>query len=211
MYLFTRSGRVRPEHLQESMAWAVKVTEKVNQISEVPVTLWTPFASAGVGSLTWVAMFEELAVLEATDAKLMADPGYLALLQEGGPLFADSGADDSLWQMVHADPDAATAQPQYVNLVQALLAPGHMVRGIELGVEIAQQAKAITGRPTSFSMAQTGAYGAVEWSGLADTVDQLHAARQALNSDAEFAQLLDGEASVVYMPEATQAIYRKIA
>jgi hypothetical protein len=193
------------------MAWAVKATEKVNQISDVPVTVWTPFGSPGVGSLTWVARFEDLTVLEATDAKLMADPGYLALLEEGAPMIADSGADDSLWQVVYANPDAASAQPQYVNLVFAVLAPGHLVRGIELGVEIAQRAERITGRPTSFSVAETGPYGAVEWTGLADSVEQVHAARQALNADQEFAQLLDSEASAAYLPQATQAIYRKIA
>jgi hypothetical protein len=193
------------------MAWALKATEKVNQISEVPITLWTPFGSPGVGSLTFVAMFDELATLEATDAKLMADPGYLALLQEAGGLLADSGADDSLWQTLYANPDAVSAQPQYVNLVSAVLAPGQMVRGIELGIEIAQRAERITGRPTTFSIAETGVYGAVEWTGLADSVEQLHAARQALNADQEFAQLLDTQASVAYLPAATQAMYRKLA
>jgi hypothetical protein len=86
-----------------------------------------------------------------------------------------------------------------------------MARGIALGVEIAQRAERITGRPTSFSIAETGAYGAVEWAGFADSVEQLQAARQALAADQEFAQLLDSEASTAYLPEATQVMYRRIA
>jgi hypothetical protein len=211
MYLFTRSARLRAGHLQESLAWAVKITEKVNQVSEVGATLWSPFASPAIRSLTWVAMIEDLAVIEATDAKLMADPGYLALAEEGAAFATDSGIDDSLWQILYADPEAASSAPQYVNLVTAVLAPGHSVRGIELGVEIAQRAQQITGRPTSFSIAETGAYGAVEWAGLADSIQQVQAARQALTADQEFARLLDTEASTAYLPEATQAIVRRIA
>ena len=211
MYLYSRSARMRPGHPQETMAWALKGTEKINQISEVPVNLWTPFASPAAGSLTWVARVEDLAVLEATNAKLMADAGFLAILEEGASYFADSGVDDSLWQVLHADPDMANSQPQYVNLVTAVLAPGHFGRGVELGIEIAQRAQQITGRPASFSIAETGVYGAVRWAGLSDSVEQVQAARQALNTDQEFAQLLDGEVSEVYLPDATQAIFRRLA
>jgi hypothetical protein len=211
MYLFTRSARLRPGHLQESLAWSVRMTEKVNQIGEVTFTLWTPVFSAGVGSLTWVTMTEELAALEATEAKLMADAGCVELMDEGAKFVADSGVDDSLWQMVYADPDGANADPQYVYLVAGVLAPGHAVRGIELGVEIAQRAKQITGRPTAFSVAETGAYGAVEWSAVAESVQQLQTARQALASDRDFAQFLDREAATAYLPEGSQVIVRKVA
>jgi hypothetical protein len=193
------------------MAWAIKGTEKLNQISEVPLTLWTPFASPAVGSLTWVARIEDLAVIEATNAKLMADPGFLAMLEEGASYFADSGVDDSLWQILHVDPDVANSQPQYVNMVTAVLAPGHFRRGVELGIEIAQRAQQITGRSVTFSLAETGAYGAVQWGGLADSVEQVQAARQALAADQEFAELLDGEVSEAYLPDATQAIFRRLA
>jgi hypothetical protein len=210
MYGFTRSVRLRPGRMQESMSWAVRITEKVNQVSDVAASLWAPFASPAVGTLTWVAMIEDLAVIESTDAKLMADPGYLALVEEGAAFVSESGLDDSLWQILYANPDVATSQPQYVNLVNAVLAPGHWTRGIELGVEIAQQAERITGRPTSFLLAETGAYGAVEWVGFADSIEQVQAARQALMADQEFAQLLDSQASTAYLPEGTQAIHRKI-
>ena len=35
------------------------------------------------------------------------------------------------------DPDGASATPQFASVVQAVLAPGHAVTGVELGVEIA--------------------------------------------------------------------------
>jgi hypothetical protein len=63
----------------------------------------------------------------------------------------------------------------------------------------------------SFALAETGVYGAVEWAGLADSIEQVQASRQALNADQEFAQLLDGEVSEAYLPDATQVIFRRVA
>ena len=38
-YLFTRRLRLAPGNLLDSMTWSAKITEKVNAISEVPVSL----------------------------------------------------------------------------------------------------------------------------------------------------------------------------
>ena len=85
------------------------------------------------------------------------------------------------------------------------------VRGIELGVEIAQRAKKIMGRPTSFGAAQTGVYGAVEWITLYDSVDQVQKADEALAADKGFAELLDKEASKAYLAgDSTQTLHRRV-
>jgi hypothetical protein len=63
MYISTRSARLAPGNLRDSMAWALSVTEKVNQISEVQVHLWTTVNSPGVGTLSWAATVEDLEVL----------------------------------------------------------------------------------------------------------------------------------------------------
>ena len=115
-------------------------------------------------------------------------------------------------RFVHADPDGASATPQFASVVQAVLAPGHTVTGIELGVEIAQRAKAITGRPTSFGASVTGTYGGVGWISLYDSMDQVQQANEALAADADFAALLDAKASAAYLAGAsTQTLHRKIA
>jgi hypothetical protein len=210
-YLFTRQLRLAPGNLLDSMAWSAKITEKVNAISEMPVSLWTTVFSPKLGTLAWTVVVEDLSQLEALDAKLLADSGYTALTEEGARYTSDAGVDDSLISLVHADPDAATGDRQYAGVVEAVLAPGSAVRGIELGVEIAQRAKTITGRPTSFGIAQTGVYGAVEWIALYDSVDQVQKAEGALAADAGFAELLDKEASKAYLPSgSTQTMYRRV-
>jgi hypothetical protein len=192
------------------MEWATRITEKINQIGEVPSALWTSVMSPRMGTLAWTAVVSDLAVIEETETKLGTDPGYLSLVEEAIPLLSTDPADQRLMQLVHADPDAASINAQYASTVTAALAPGERGKGIELGVEIAQRAKQITGRPTSFAMSLTGAYGEVMWVSLAETIQQVQAANEALNSDEEFAKRLDKDAARVYLPHATQTINRKV-
>jgi hypothetical protein len=211
MYLFARSARLGPGNLRDSMAWSVNITEKVNQISELEVGLWTTVFSPGLGTLVWTAAVEHLSVLEATDAKLAADDAYIALVEEGAKYSSGDAIDDALLQLVHADEDAANSQPLYASVVASALSPGNSTRGIELGVEIAQRVKKITGRPTSFGVASTGAYGAVEWISLYDSADELQKAEADIAADPSFAQFLDKEASTAYNAGVTvQNIYRRI-
>jgi hypothetical protein len=208
-YLFSRRGRLAPGNLLDSMAWASKITEKVNAISEFPVSLWTTVFSPQLGTLSWTAVVQDLSQLRSLDAKLLADSGYLSLVEEGARYTSDGGLDDGLVNLIHADPDAVTGE--YATVVAATIAPGNLVRGIEVGVEIAQRAKAITGRATSFGSSQTGVYGEVGWIVLYDSVEQLQAAGEALSSSVEFAQYLDEHASSVYLPGAsTQTVFRKV-
>lgn len=208
-YLFTRSIRVSGS-LLDSMSWSARITEKVNQIAEIQVSLWTPVMSPQINTLTWTAVVTDLAALTATDEKLMADSGYLELVTEGAKFNAGSGVDDQLIQYVHADRDGAETA-QYAATVRAVLAPGSFRDGIALGVEIAQRAKAISGRPTSFGISSTGVYGEVGWITLFDSIEQLQASEEAVNANEEFLELIDTKASKAYLPgEARQLISRKV-
>ena len=210
-YLFTRSLRLAPGDLLASTAWAVKITEKVNAISETPVGLWTPVMSPDIGRLTWTAVVEDLSSLTAMEEKLMADSSYLELTQEGASYTSDEGVTDGLIRYVHADRDGV-ATAQFSTVVRAVVAPGAFVSGMVLGVEIAERAKAITGRPTSFGASQTGVYGEVGWIALYDSIDQVQAAGEALGADADFATLLDEKASKAYLAGmSNQLITRKVA
>ncbi|HWS48233.1 MAG TPA: hypothetical protein VN636_20380 [Acidimicrobiia bacterium] len=193
------------------MEWALKMTEKINQIGEVPSSLWTAAMSPAMGTLAWTAVVSDLEVIEATEGKLATDPGYMSLVEEAIGLLSTDPADQMLMQLVHADQDAANIDAHYASTVRATIAPGSMRTGVELGVELAQKVKQITGRPTSFAMNVTGEYGAIMWVSLAETIQQLQAANEALDANEEFAKAVDKDASKVYLPGATQTISRKIA
>jgi hypothetical protein len=211
MYLYStavRSGIANPVKV---MDWALRMTQKINQISEVPTALWTSVMSPAVGSLAWTAVVSDLAVIEDTETKLAADPGYMALVDEATALMSTDPADQMLMQLVHGDRDAASIDAHYASTVRATVAPGSMRTGIELGVDLAQKVKQITGLPTSFAVGVTGDYGAVMWVSLAETIQQVQAANEALNADEDFSKAVDKDAAKAYLPGATQTITRKVA
>ena len=211
MYLFTRSARPLLGRTRDLITWSVAVTEKVNQISQTPVNLWTTAFSPGVGTLVWTSVIEDLGTLEATDSKLAADDGYLALADEGATFASNDPVDDHLIQVIHNEGDPSAPAPAYAAVVNAMLAPGASARGIELGVEIAQRAQAITGIPTSFGVGVTGPYGMVTWVTGADSVDQLQRSQEATAGDAEFSKLVDTQGGAAYLAgSAIQVIYRKL-
>jgi len=212
MYLFSRNVRLGPGNPEKQLAWALKMTEKVNQISEVPVSLWTTVFSPDAGRLVWTTVFEELVTLEGTFDKLVGDSGYSALVEEGAAHASGDPIDDGLLQFIHADPKAAEIDAQYALAIRATLAPGGSVKGIELGVETAQRAAEITGCPTSFAMGMTGLYGSVEWLTVYASIADLQRAGDAIAADASFNQKVDKELSKVYLPGVTtQTAFRKIA
>ncbi len=211
MYIFSRAARLGPGDLREQMGWATKVTEKVNQISEVPVRLWTTVFSPGVGTLVWSAVVENLASLESTTDKLMADDGYHTLLAEAAKYSSGEPIVDRLVRLIHADADVDPAHLEYVSVTTTMLAPGQTARGIELGVDIAQRAKAATKCPVSFGIEMTGPYNTVGWIGYYGSIQTLETAQEALGADASFAQLLDEEASQTYVVGSTlQTFARRV-
>lgn len=211
MYLFTRRARIGTEKLADALQWAVTITEKVNQISQTPVSLYSTIFSPEVGALSWSTIVENLSELETTDAKLMADSGYLDLVSQGTKYQAPDGTvDDALSSFVLAD-RSESGSPAYATVTRATLAPGAFASGIETGVEIAQSAKAIGGLPVSFLVGVTGVYGGVGWITSAQSTDELQAASQRVNANAEFINLLDTKGSKAYLPgSATQVVVRKI-
>jgi len=212
MYLYSLSARPGPANPVKVMDWAVRMTEKVNQIGEAPVALWTPVMSPASGTLAWTAVVPDLAMVMDTQSKLLADSGYLALVDEATELLSPTESPiEGLMQLVYGDRDAASIDAHYAVTVLAKLAPGSMRSGAELGVEIAQKAKRITGLPTSFAVGVTGEYGAVMWVSLAETIQQVQAANEAMNADEDFVKLLDKQAANAYLPGAEQSITQKIA
>ena len=211
MYLYSRTARLGAGNPEKQLAWAMRITEKVNQISEVPVTMWGSVFSPSAQTLVWTATVEDLVTLETVDGKLISDSGYVSLVEEGAAYGSGDAIDDGLLQFIFADPAAAEVDATYATTVQATLAPGGSVRGMELGVETAQRAGRITGCPTSFCASMTGTYGAVEWISVYGSVDQLQRGQEALGVDVEFAQFVDKELGQTYLPGAIQLAWRKLA
>lgn len=202
MYMFNRATRLAPGNLLDSMAWAAKITEKVNAAGGPQFKLWSRVFSPELGSISWSTVVEKIGDLTALEEGLMADGGYLELLEEGTRFGDGSGANDGLGQLIHADPDGFDTA-QYASITLSQLAPGMSAAGIALGVEIAQRVKAITGSSASFGASLTGPYGQVAWFVMSDTIDQMQAGNEAIGADADWVSLMDEQASKAYVAAAS--------
>jgi hypothetical protein len=212
MYLFSRQIRFGPGNTREQMEWALGQTEKVNQITGLPVNLFMQVYSPEVGRVGWSTFVPDLATLEAAGDKLNADESFVAAVDKGAAMTV-GGATDTLAQVIYGEPDP-NRQIEYANIVQAVCATGNVAKGMETGVALAQRAEKIIGTPTLFLADVTGTYGGVAWATGFENVQALEAAQQALNGDPDWAKFVDKETKGVYAEEAsltTQTIYRRLA
>jgi len=211
MYLFGRRGRIAPGNNRGALAWATEVTQKVNEVVEIPVTLYTSVFGPEVGTLVWSVFVPDLATLERNTDRLQADDGLLDLTDRGAQ-FTVGGLDDTLAQIIHGEPDP-TRQIQYVAVVQAVCANRNLARGMAVGVEIAQMAEKITGSPTLFASGATGPYGGVAWFTGFESIQALQTQQEALAADAGWIELLDREAGTAYQENpdlTTSRVYRRL-
>jgi hypothetical protein len=210
-YMFTRATRLAPGNVLDSMAWAVKMTEKVNAAGGPQFKLWTRALSPATGTISWSTVVGDIGELRALEDTLMADGGYHELLHEGAQYGDGSGANDGLGSLVHADPDGFDSA-QYASITLSQLAPGMAAAGIELGVEICQHVKSVTGSSTSFGSSLTGPYGQVAWFVMSDSIEQVQAGNEAISADADWWKLMDERASKAYVAAASERfMMRRIA
>ena len=211
MYLFGRSAVLGNGNSRDGALWVGSITEKVNQITDLNVTVWRTVFSAEIGTITWVSVVEELSQLEAADDKLAADDGFVALLDQGAA-YTIGSVNDTLGEVVFA-PEGGERPMEYASTVTALMAQGNFAKGVEVGIEIAQRVSKITGEPTTFVKGITGDYSAVEWITSYESVQAMQDANNKLNQDASFVQFIDKEIVGVYEagPSVTkQTLYRKV-
>ena len=208
MYLFTRTRRITSGDTREAMAWAIGITEKVNQVTSLNARLWTTFASPGNGTLAWTTFIEDMTAIETATEKLAVDD-LVASELERGKAYAPNGADDEVAQVLSGDVDPAQ-QPKYALVIRSELAPGGFAKGIEAGIEMAARATAIGDITTSFLLSTTGKYGGVAWISSADTIAALEASAQKVNADTDLLGLID-ESGPSFVPGVTtQTIYSRI-
>jgi hypothetical protein len=193
------------------MTWVLDITEKANQITGLDISPFTTVFSPEVGTVVWSMVAPDLAALESANDKLVADDGYIVLIDEGARL-VQSNIDDGLLQIIHGEvnPDRRV---EYATSVQAVCATGNLARGMELGVEIAQRAEQAIGIPTMFASSMNGPYGAIAWvTGFTD-VHEMDRAQQTLAADTDFMRFIDDKTPGVYAEDfaiSQQLTYRRI-
>ena len=213
MYLFSRRVRLAGGKPKDAMAWATRLTQRVNEVSGLQVSLWSQTLSPAVGTVVWSAFAPDLPTLQGGLDKLMDDEAYYELVGHGPEFTIPGSLDDTLAVIVHGPQPDPDRKPQYVASVRTTIVAGGLAKGMALGVEIAERAKQITGIPTAFLAAATGNYGGVSWLTAFADAAELERAQMALNTDGSFVELIDSKAPGVYTDHpgaTTQLLYRRV-
>jgi hypothetical protein len=209
MHVFSRTITLAPGDVRKQMEWAVRITEKVNQISEIPIRLWSVVMSGDAGQLGWGLSVPTLAGLEALDDKLTADSGYLDLVTEGAQ-YVRFGPTDMLVRLLYADPTINVDRTQYIQTATAVASPGELAAAVEVGVEIAQKASAVSGCPGTFGVHSLGTMGTVQWSTYFESIEQYEHGVEAVNADEAFQQLTSRRTEGLFIGTASLTLVRKV-
>ena len=211
MYLFVRRARLAGGQTRASMMWATEITERVNQVTDLGVTLHAQVFSSEVGELVWAAMVPDLATLEKGFEKLQVDDFYVAE-QDRAHGFMTGPPSDVLQSQIHGTPSDHGAG-SYTSAVTTTCAPGRLTEAITNAIALAERATAITGAETTVSMSQTGPYGGITWSTGYPGIASFDAAQDAINSDPDWLSFVDRMTDGMYTSDPTgsaQALYRRI-
>ena len=161
MLLFSRIATLTGSP-RRAMPWAVGITEYVNAHGSLPVTCWAGNFGYPIGTVAWSAMVESQAALVAGTGQLLADPGYLDLLDGAADLIAAPGH-DLLREVLYGAPGDPPPVGSLVNVTTATAVVDRMADALGWAVEIAQHVENVIGSPVMVLTDVFGTMGGIAW------------------------------------------------
>ena len=206
MYVFSRIRRINNAHGRAAMAAAAEAATRASEIIGMPVALWTPVLSAGIGTVVWSTTAEHLADLQAADDAITGSNEFMDWVEQNDSLFIGS-LDDSVLQVLHGN--VTGDPPAYVNVTRAVAAPGSVSEAMEMGLQLTEVVERITGVATTFGSYVTGTFGELAWAGALPDLQAAEAANAAMAASDELRKLIDS-AGHVYQPGVTSMLLRRL-
>ena len=192
MHMFSRVGTLMGG-VRRPLEWATEITEKVNSIVDLDVTMWTGSFGYPVGTVAWSAMVESRQHLADQTAKLVVDDGYLTLVEKGQE-FATTPLEDHLRTVVHmtAEPEGPPPIGAAAEIITATAATGQIGEAMAWGVSITDKVAAITGADSVFLADAYGTFGQMTWMSVFDDAAAVEAAAEATVADPDYLTAIDG-------------------
>lgn len=211
MYMFSRVGRM-VGGIRKPLEWATEITEKVNSITDNDVTLWGGTFGYPLGTLAWSTAVETRAHLADMNAKLLADDGYLDLVEKGQEFTSGEG-EDHLRNVLHmtveaGDPPAVGAQAE---ILTATPAEGKISDAMEWGVKMADLYTEVTGTGVAFLADAYGTFGQVTWMAAHDDAAAAQAAEEATMGSEAYGKALDEDAGLFLPGSGTRGLVTRLA
>jgi hypothetical protein len=174
-----------------SFPWAVGITSYVNAHSDMDVTLWSGTFGYPIGTVAWSTMVESQAALAASTGALLADEGYLDLIESAADLVSAPGH-DVLREVLYGTPGDPPAVGSVVQITTATAVVDRIADALGWAVQIGQHVESVIGSPVGVFTDVFGTMGGVAWIGVQPDAAASDAARAKLSSDGDYIKHLEG-------------------
>jgi hypothetical protein len=158
------------------------MTEYVNAHVDYDVSLWSYNFGQPIGTVSWSAVVESQASFVAASAGLLADDGYLDLLEQAADLVATAGV-DQLRQLIHGEPGGPAPIGAIATVTNATAMVDRMVEAVGWSVDIAEHITQSTGAPIAVLTSAFGQMGEIAWIGVQPDLDSSAAIGEKLAAD----------------------------
>ena len=173
------------------MPWVMGITEYVNAHGTLPVTCWVGNFGYPIGTVAWSALVESQAALAAATGPLLADSGYLDLLDTAADLISTPGQ-DLLREIVYGTPGDPPPLGAVGAITTATAIADRLPEAIGWAVEMAQFVESTIGSPVALLTDVYGTLGGVTWIGVSADAAASDAARANLSGNADYMKRVAG-------------------
>ena len=184
MLLFSRLATLTGSP-RKTMPWAVQITDYINSHSTLPLSCWAGTFGYSVGQVAWSTMVESQAALAQATGGLIADSGYLDLVESAEDFFA-TPAQDLLREVVYGSPGDPPALGSVVTVTTATAIVDRMADAVGWAVEMAQHVENVIGSPVALLTDVFGTMGGVAWISVQPDFAASDASRGKLSADGDY-------------------------
>jgi hypothetical protein len=136
-------------------------------------------------------MVESEAALAANTGPLLADAGYLDMLESAIDLISTPGH-DMLREVVYGTPGDPPAVGSLATVTTATAVVDRLAEAVGFAVEIGQHVEKVIGTPIGVFTNVFGTLGGITWLGTAADAAAADAARAKLSADTDYLKLVSG-------------------
>ena len=167
------------------MPWAMQITEYVNSHGSLPITCWAGNFGYPIGTVAWSTMVESQAALAAATGGLIADSGYLDLIDAAADLISSPGQ-DLLREVVYGTPGDPPAVGSVVTVTTASAIVDRMADALGWAVEMAQHVENVIGTPVALLTDVYGSIGGIAWISVQPDFAGVDSASGKLSADSGY-------------------------
>jgi hypothetical protein len=172
MYIFSRSTIAALGREFDAIPAAVGIADKVTALTGKELHVFRARFGAPQGSVMWSARTESMAELQGATDTLMADAGYLEMIDGMKGMFM-APAEDRLGRVLTGPIEGAISR--YYGITRASMLNGKQAQAVAFGIRTAEYIGTSLGAPSAFTKAVYGGFNDVTWLTGFDTEAELDA------------------------------------